>query len=300
MSHVWLITGSSRGIGRQLAEAVLAAGHRLVATARRPEQLADLVAKYGDRARAVALDVTNPAAARAAVEAAVDAFGRLDVVVNNAGYGNLASIEDITDEDFREQIDTNFFGVVNVTRAALPVLRAQRSGHIIQISSIGGRIGSAGLSAYQSAKWAVEGFSEVLFKEVSPLGIKVTIVEPGGVRTDWAGSSMKIVEPSAGYQAAIGPMLEYRRTLVGKETGDPARCAQAILQIAAIEAPPLRLLLGSDAVYLAGLTGAQRAEEDERWKHLSLSTDFPSEAAPQDPEERRKDLERILKTQPSA
>lgn len=300
MSNVWLITGSSRGIGRQLAEAVLAAGHRLVATARRPEQLADLVAKYGDRARAVALDVTNPAAARAAVQAAVDAFGRLDVVVNNAGYGNIASIEDITDEDFREQIDTNFFGVVNVTRAALPVLRAQRSGHIIQISSIGGRIGSAGLSAYQSAKWAVEGFSEVLFKEVSPLGIKVTVVEPGSVRTDWAGSSMKIVEPSAGYQAVLGPLLEYRRTLVGKETGDPARCAQAILQIAAIEAPPLRLLLGSDAVYLAGLAGAERAEEDARWKHLSVSTDFPSEGAPQDSEERRKELGQILKAQPSA
>ena len=162
MSSVWFITGSSRGIGQELAKAVLAAGHRLVATARRPEDLAALVEQYGDRVRAVALDVTDPACARVAVQQAVEAFGRLDVVVNNAGYGNIASIEEGDDADFRAQIETNFYGVVNVTRAALPVLRAQRSGHIIQISSIGGRVGSPGLAAYQSAKWAVEGFSEVL------------------------------------------------------------------------------------------------------------------------------------------
>src|ERR1700682_4314851 len=155
MSKFWLITGSSRGLGRELAKAVLAAGHRLLATARKPEDLHDLVAQYGDRVRGVALDVTNPAAARAAVAAATSAFGRLDVVVNNAGYATVNSIEDMALDDFRAQIETNFFGVVNVTRAALPVLRAQRDGHIIQISSLGGRLGSAGLAAYQSAKWAV-------------------------------------------------------------------------------------------------------------------------------------------------
>ena len=158
MSKVWLITGSSRGLGRELAKAVLAGGDRLVATARAPEDLRDLVSQYGDRVRAVALDVTNPAAAHAAVAAATSAFGRLDVVVNNAGYANINSIEDVADDDFHAQVDTNFFGVVNVTRAALPVLRAQRDGHVIQISSIGGRLGTPGLAAYQSAKFAVEGF----------------------------------------------------------------------------------------------------------------------------------------------
>jgi NAD(P)-dependent dehydrogenase (short-subunit alcohol dehydrogenase family) len=274
MSKVWLITGSSRGLGRSLAEAVLEGGHKLVATARKPEQLADLVQKYGEQVRAVALDVADPAAARNAVQASVAAFGRLDVVVNNAGYGNLASIEDVTDEDFRAQIETNFYGVVNVTKAALPVLREQGGGHIIQISSIGGRSGSPGLSAYQSAKWAVEGFSEVLSKEVTPLGIKVTIVEPGGFRTDWGGSSMTISKWREEYNPALSTLTEWRRNHQGKERGDPAKAAEVILRIAAMEEPPLRLLLGSDAVYLAGLIAAQRATDDEKWKEVSLSTDF--------------------------
>ncbi|MEU4744381.1 SDR family NAD(P)-dependent oxidoreductase, partial [Actinosynnema sp. NPDC023658] len=183
MSKVFLVTGSSRGLGRQIAEKVLAAGHSLVATARRPEQLADLTERYGDRVRAVALDVTDPVAARVAVDAAVTAFGRLDVVVNNAGYANSGSVEDTPADDFRAQVDANLFGVVNVTRAALPVLREQGSGHVIQVSSVGGRATTPGLSAYQAAKFAVGGFSEVLAKEVAPLGVKVTVVEPGGMRT---------------------------------------------------------------------------------------------------------------------
>jgi len=203
MSKVFLVTGSSRGLGRSIAEAVLEAGHQLVATARTPGQLDDLVGKYGDQVRAVALDVTDPVAAEAAVQVAVQAFGRLDVVVNNAGYANLASVEDITAEDFRRQIDTNLFGVVNVTKAALPVLREQGSGHFIQVSSVGGRIGAVGLSAYQSAKWAVGGFSTVLALEVAPLGVKVTVLEPGGMRTDWAGSSMDIPPVSAPYQQTL-------------------------------------------------------------------------------------------------
>jgi NAD(P)-dependent dehydrogenase (short-subunit alcohol dehydrogenase family) len=278
MSKVWLITGSSRGIGRSLAQAVLAAGHKLVATARKPEQLADLVQKYGERVRAVALDVADAAAARSAIQEAISAFGRLDVVVNNAGYGNLASVEDVTDEDFRAQIDTNFFGVVNVTKAALPIMREQGSGHIIQISSIGGRAGSPGLSAYQSAKWAVEGFSEVLSKEVAPLGIKVTIVEPGGFRTDWGGSSMTVSKWRAEYDQTLGLLTEWRRKHQGKERGDPAKAAQVILQVATMQEPPLRLLLGSDAVYLAGLVATQRATGDEQWKELSLSTDYEGSA----------------------
>jgi len=269
---VWLITGSSRGLGNALAKAVLAAGHRVVATARRPGDLAALVAQYGaDRVRAVALDVTDPASARAAVQQGVDAFGRLDVVVNNAGYGNVGAIEDVSDDDFRAQIETNFFGVANVTRAALPVLRTQRSGHFIQIASIGGRTASPGLAAYQSAKWAVEGFSEVLAKEVAPLGIKVTIVEPGGFRTDWAGSSMTVQPPRDEYRAVLAPFIGYRDG-GQKALGDPAKAAQAILQIAGIDAPPLHLLLGSDAVLMAQHTLAARGAEDAQWRALSEST----------------------------
>src|SRR5258707_2889827 len=248
MSKVWFITGSSRGLGRPLAEAVLAAGDRLVATARRPEQLAELKAKYGEQMLALALDVTDPAAARSAVKKTIETFGRLDVLVNNAGYGNLAPIEDVADEDFRAQIETNFYGVVNVTRAALPWLRKQASGHIIQISSIGGRIGTPGLSAYQSAKWAVDGFSEVLSREVGPLGIKTTIVEPGGFRTDWAGSARTIADLREEYKSTVGANAEYVHARKGKENGDPAKAAQVILQIAGLSEPPLRLLLGSDAV----------------------------------------------------
>jgi NAD(P)-dependent dehydrogenase (short-subunit alcohol dehydrogenase family) len=274
MSKVWLITGSSRGLGRDLAKAVLAAGHHLVATAREPEDLHELVAQYGERVRAVALDVTDPAAARAAVAVATSAFGRLDVVVNNAGYANVNSIEDVAEDDFRAQIETNFFGVVNVTRAALPVLRAQRDGHVIQISSIGGRGASPGLSAYQSAKWAVGGFSEVLAKEVGPLGIRVTIVEPGGMRTDWAGSSMRTDAIQSDYQATIGAFAQRVRGSADVMRGDPAKVAQAILRVTSEKEPPLRLLLGSDAVFIAGLVAAARVEEDAKWKALSVSTDF--------------------------
>ena len=272
MSKVWLITGSSRGLGRELAKAVLAAGDRLVATARKAQDLRDLVSQYGDRVRAVPLDVTDPAAARAAVAAATSAFGRLDVVVNNAGYANVNSIEDVAEDDFRAQIETNFFGVVNVTRAALPVLRAQRDGHFIQISSIGGRLGSAGLAAYQSAKWAVEGFSEVLLKEVGPLGLRVTIVEPGGMRTDWAGSSMRIDEIQPDYQATVGGIAQLRNHATAR--GDPAKAARAILRIASEKQPPLRLLLGSDAVFLAEALAAARAAEDANWRPLGASIDF--------------------------
>jgi NAD(P)-dependent dehydrogenase (short-subunit alcohol dehydrogenase family) len=274
MSKVWLITGSSRGLGLALAKAVLARGHRLVATARRQEDLGELVGQYGDQVRAVALDVTDATAARASIATATSAFGRLDVVVNNAGYANVSSIEHMADADLREQIETNFFGVVNLTRAALPVLRAQRDGHVIQISSIGGRRGSPGLGAYQSAKWAVEGFSEVLAREVAPLGIRVTIVEPGGIRTDWAGSSMRVDDVQGDYQTTVGAFMEGIRKNHDAARGDPAKMAEVILQVASLPAPPLRILLGADAVYLAELVAKQRIDEDARWRSLSVTTDF--------------------------
>ena len=274
MSKVWFITGSSRGLGLALAQAVLAKGHRLVATARNPEHLADLASTYGDHVRVVALDVTDATAARASVATAVSAFGRIDVVVNNAGYANVGSIEHMTDADFRAQIETNFFGVVNVTRAALPVLRAQQGGHFIQISSIGGRRGSPGLSAYQSAKWALEGFSEVLAREVGPLGVRVTIAEPGGIRTDWAGSSMHVDEVRDDYKATVGAFMDGVRKSHDGARGDPAKMAQVILQVADLPEPPLRILLGGDAVYLAELVARQRAAEDSKWRSLSVTTDF--------------------------
>lgn len=274
MSKVFLVTGSSRGLGRQIAEKVLAAGHSLVATARKAEQLADLVDKYGDRVRAVALDVTDEAAAVAAVRVAIEAFGRLDVVVNNAGYANTASVEDMTGADFREQVDANLFGVVNVTKAALPVMREQGSGHVIQVSSVGGRVTTPGLSAYQAAKFAVGGFSEVLAQEVAPLGIKVTVLEPGGMRTDWAGSSMTVHPVSAPYEPTVGYINSMRETLMGKAAGDIAKVADVVLTIVELDEPPLRLLLGSDAVAFAGSVEAARAESDAKWRELSVSTDY--------------------------
>lgn len=278
MSQVWLITGSSRGLGRALAEAVLGAGHQLVATARDPKQLADLVERYGDRVRAVPLDVTDEHAATMAVQLAVDAFGRLDVLVNNAGYGNLASIEDTTSRDFRAQIETNLFGVVNMSKAAIPVMRQQGSGRMLQFSSIGGRIGPIGRGAYAAAKWGVEGFSEVLAKEVGPLGIKVTIVEPGGFRTDFAGSSQNIYPDNPVYASTVGTVARFQREYNGAQPGDPTRAAAALLKLAGLDEPPMRLLLGSDAVRAAEEADRARVEADKKWRQLSESTDFVAQA----------------------
>jgi len=281
-SKVWFITGSSRGLGRALAEAVLAAGHKLVATARNPAQLADLVERYGDQVRAVALDVTDAQAAANAIKIAVDAFGRLDVLVNNAGYGNIGSIEDTSFEEIRAQIETNLFGVINVTKVAIPLMREQRSGHIIQFSSIGGRVGAIGRAPYSTAKWGVEGFSEVLAKEVGPLGIKVTIIEPGGFRTDFAGSSTTIREGRPEYDSTVGAAARFQREYNGAQPGDPVRAAAAVIYVASLNEPPLRLLLGSDAVKSVEQADLARIEADRKWRDLSVSTDFVPEASGKD------------------
>ncbi|MET8348561.1 MULTISPECIES: oxidoreductase [unclassified Micromonospora] len=274
MPRVWLITGSSRGLGRSLAEAVLADGDRLVATARDPAQLGDLADRHGDQIRTVALDVTDPAAARTAVHSAVDAFGSLDILVNNAGYADVAAIEDMPEDDFRAQIEANFYGVVNLTRAALPVMREQGRGHIVQVSSVGGRVGGPGLGAYQPAKWAVGGFSEVLAKEVAPFGIRVTTVEPGGLRTEWAGSSMRTLPISEPYRPVIEPVVERLRQASGSQPGDPVRAAQAIIRITRVDDPPARLLLGADAVAVASAAAESLAASDARWRELSESIVF--------------------------
>jgi NAD(P)-dependent dehydrogenase (short-subunit alcohol dehydrogenase family) len=285
MPKVFFLTGASRGLGRQIAEASLAAGHQLVATARNPESLKDLSERYRRQVLPVALDVSDATAAAAAVAAGIDAFGRLDVVVNNAGYANLASVEDITPEDFRAQVDTNLFGVVNVTKAALPVLREQGGGHVIQVSSIGGRLATAGLSAYQSAKWAVGGFSEVLAREVGPLGIKVTVLEPGGMQTDWAGSSMQVPPISEPYQPTVGMIARVQHDQgSGGALGDPAKVARVVLEVADMDHPPLRLILGSEAYAYATAAARARAESDAAWHRLTISTDRDdATAAERDP-----------------
>jgi NAD(P)-dependent dehydrogenase (short-subunit alcohol dehydrogenase family) len=275
-SKVWFITGSSRGFGAELVRAVLAHGDRVVATARRPEPLRALVEGHEDRARVFGLDVTDADAATAAIEFAVAEFGRVDVVVNNAGYANSAPIEETDPADFRAQIEANLFGVVNVTRAALPVLRAQRSGVFVQFSSIGGRVGGTpGLGAYQTAKFGVEGFSEVLANEVKAFGVKVIIVEPGAFRTDWMGSSMTMHEPGPDYRETLGFIHQLRQTANGKQAGDPARAARIIIDVVESPEPPRRLLLGSDAVELALADGAVRDEEARAWETVSRSADFP-------------------------
>ncbi|KAF0959401.1 oxidoreductase [Rhodococcus sp. T7] len=277
MAKTWLITGSSRGFGRELTTAVLRGGDNVVATARKPEQLTDLIDAFGHRVRTVALDVTDAAAARTAVATAVAEFGGLDVVVNNAGYANSVPIEEMTDDDFRQQVDANFFGVVNVTRAALPILREQRSGCFVQFSSVGGRVGGTpGLSAYQAAKFAVEGFSEVLAAEVRPFGVKVLIVEPGAFRTDWQGSSMQRSSVGPDYEATVGAMNRYREDSDGTQPGDPARAARIIMDVVAAEDAPLRLLLGAGAVEMAEKSSRERAAEALAWADVSRSADFPA------------------------
>ncbi len=275
MSSRWFITGSSRGLGRALAEAVLQAGHSLVATARDPAQLADLAERYGDAVRTVPLDVTDEAAAQRAVQSAAEAFGGIDVLVNNAGYGNVDSVEDTPLADFRRQIETNLFGTIIMTKAVIPLMRAQRSGHLVQLSSVGGRIGAPGRAPYSAAKWGVEGFSESLALEMALIGVHVTIVEPGGFRTDFAGASTELREGRAEYDAVVGATARRQRVYDGRQPGDPARAAQAILSLAALPQPPLRIALGSDAADAIEAADTRRLEELRRWRALSVSTDFP-------------------------
>jgi NAD(P)-dependent dehydrogenase (short-subunit alcohol dehydrogenase family) len=276
MSKVWLITGASRGLGRSLTQEALKAGHRVVATARNAERLAEVASKFGESVRTVPLDVTNEAQAKNAVEAAIETFGCVDVLVNNAGYGNVYPVEDTSLADFRAQIETNLFGVIIMTKALLPHFRERASGRIIQISSIGGRVGPVGRAAYAAAKFGVEGFSESLSKEVGPLGIKVTIVEPGGFRTDFAGSSTELREGRKEYDGTVGAAVRFQRNYDGKQPGDPVKAAAALIHIAALADPPLRLLLGSDAYDAAEKHTLQILASDRQWKYLSVSTDYSS------------------------
>jgi NAD(P)-dependent dehydrogenase (short-subunit alcohol dehydrogenase family) len=274
MSKVWLVTGSASGLGRNIAEAVLASGDRLVATARDPRRLDDLVEKYGDQVRTAPLDVADEDAAKAAVHAAVAAFGRLDVVVNNAGYGDIAPFEQLSSERFKAVIDTNFYGVVNVTRAAIPIMRKQKSGYIFQISSVGGRLARPGSTPYHAAKWAVGGFTESLAQEVAPFGVKVCALEPGGMRTNWGVRANKDTpDLLPDYEPSVGAVVKALRSYWGHGTSDPVKVAQVILRLVQSDKLPAHLLLGSDAVQFAGQAAATRAAEAERWREVSVSTD---------------------------
>jgi NAD(P)-dependent dehydrogenase (short-subunit alcohol dehydrogenase family) len=274
MAQVWFVTGSSRGLGRAIVEAGLSAGNKVLATARDIASLSDLSERHGDKVKLFALDVTDESAAGGAVKAAIDTFGSLDVVINNAGYGNLSSVEDTSMSDFRAQIETNLFGTIIVTKATLPYFRNRKAGHFIQFSSVGGRIGPPGRGPYSAAKWGVEGFSEVLSREVAPLGIKVTIVEPGGFRTDFAGSSTTLSEGHPEYDSTVGATARFQRNYDGKQPGNPKKAAQAIVQLTQAQKPPLRLLLGSDAYNGVEKNDLARLEEAKLWRELSVSTDF--------------------------
>jgi NAD(P)-dependent dehydrogenase (short-subunit alcohol dehydrogenase family) len=275
MQQTWFITGSSRGFGRSLVRAALAAGDRVAATARRPEQLDDLVAEYGDRVLPLRLDVTDQAAARAALADAAARFGRLDVIVNNAGYANVSPIETTDDADFRTQFETNFWGVYNVSKAAIPLLREQNGGLVVQFSSVGGRVGgSPGIASYQAAKFAIDGFSRVLRTETAPFGVKVLVVEPSGFATDWAGTSMTVRDVPAEYESTVGAMNARMRQTGDGPAGDPDRAAQILVALAKRDDLPANLPLGVNATEMSVAQDRRLLESDLRWAAVSRSADF--------------------------
>jgi NAD(P)-dependent dehydrogenase (short-subunit alcohol dehydrogenase family) len=268
----WFVTGASRGLGRQVVIAALKAGETVYATARNASQLDDLVKQY-PRLRTGSLDVCDASAASKAIADANERMGGLDVVVNNAGYANVASVEDVDLDDFKTQVETNFFGTLYVTKAAIPILR-KRGGHIMQIASIGARVGSPGLAAYQSAKWAVTGFTTVLSSELKPLGIHCTILQPGGMRTDWSGSSMTCAPVSAPYEATVGNKVKMLGEYNGNEPTDPVKVGEVCVRLSRHPDPPLELLIGSDAVHFALLAGQKRQNTDELWRQVSESVGY--------------------------
>ncbi|MFJ4466508.1 oxidoreductase [Streptomyces sp. NPDC089424] len=272
---VWFITGASRGFGLELARQALERGDRVVATARRPEGLEQALPGHGGRLLALPLDVTDEAQAASAVRAATEAFGGIDVLVNNAGRGVLGAVEETSDAAARGVFDTNVFGLLNVTRAVLPVMRRQGRGHVINLSSIGGFNGVAGFGVYCSTKFAVEGLSEALHQEVSPLGLKVTVVEPGYFRTDFLdGTSLHVEEQVIGdYAATAGAVRGAVPGLNHAQPGDPVKGATAILALVDAEEPPLRAQLGSDCAGAMEQKIAQLDREARAWRHLALSTD---------------------------
>ncbi|HEU5425320.1 MAG TPA: SDR family oxidoreductase [Actinocrinis sp.] len=267
MSKVWFITGSSRGFGRQFVQAALGRGDRVAATARSTDSLADLAGAHGDAILALPLDVTDKAAVDQAVKRAHEHFGRLDVVVNNAGYGMFGTVEETTEQQVRDQMETNFFGALWVTQAALPLLRAQGGGHIVQISSVGGVTAFPNLGVYNASKWALEALSEALAQEVAAFGIKVTLVEPGGFATDWGGSSAVFAEPLPAYHGLREALAAYWRDV---KPGDPAATGAALLKIVDADNPPLRVFFGTAPLPMVQQAYAERLKIWEEWSEVSV------------------------------
>jgi NAD(P)-dependent dehydrogenase (short-subunit alcohol dehydrogenase family) len=270
----WFITGTSSGFGRAFAEHAIARGHNVVATARRVDALADLVAQAPDRVLALELDVVAPGAAERAIGAAVARFGRLDVVINNAGYGVVGALEETPDAELRALMDTNFFGAMAVMRAALPVLREQRAGAIVNMSSLGGQLSFAGFSAYSASKFALEGASEALAQEVAPFGVKVLVVEPGQFRTQLAGAGMRHMPVIEAYTPVVGPTREFAHTMHATQAGDPRKAAAAIERALAADRTPLRLQLGGDSVDAVRGHAQAVLADMAAWEAVSRATDF--------------------------
>lgn len=274
-SRVWLITGSSSGFGRSLTEEVLKRGGSVVATARNPEKLEDLVQAYPNTAKAVSLDVTDSKNIHNAVNTAIDVFGRIDVLVNNAGYGLIGALEEVSDEQIQQNFETNLFGVIRMMRAVLPLMRQQSSGHIINMSAIAGFSNELGFSIYGGAKFAVEGVSEAVQGEVADFGIKVTIVEPGPFRTDFIGRSLdRASHQMEEYQPTVGKFLKFLNTIEGKQPGDPIKAANVIIQVVESENPPLRLVLGHYAYSKFRQKIESLNQELNDWETIAINTDF--------------------------
>jgi NAD(P)-dependent dehydrogenase (short-subunit alcohol dehydrogenase family) len=273
--RVWFITGASRGIGALIAEAALADGNAVVAAGRNAAAIAERLGE-SPALLPVALDVTSEAQAKAAVQAAIEKFGRVDVLVNNAGFGLLGAVEESADKDVRRMYDTNVFGLLNVTRAALPTMRANRSGHVINISSVGGYRAAAGFGVYSSTKFAVEGITEALHAELKPLGIHATVVEPGYFRTDFLDASSLVVAPDVigDYEETSGAVRRRAEQMNHNQPGDPTKLAAAMITLVDAPNPPLRLPLGTDTLAAIATKNAYVAQEMEAWKALSASTDF--------------------------
>lgn len=269
MSKTWFITGTSRGFGREWTLAALERGDRVVATARDAASLKDLVEQYPDTALALALDVTDRDAAFAAVRQGHEHFGRLDVVVNNAGYGQFGMIEELSEAELRDQLETNVFGAFWVTQAALPFLRAQGSGHLLQVSSIGGISAFPNVGAYHASKWALEGFSQALAAEVADFGIAVTIIEPGGFSTDWGGASARHAQTLPAYDGMREKAAAFRATRTQKQ-GDPTASARAVLKVVDAERPPLRVFLGEAPLAIATADYEQRLATWREWQDVAV------------------------------
>lgn len=273
MTKVWFITGSSRGLGRSLTAAVLAKGDRVAATARRPEQLQEFKERYEDQVLTLELDVTDKDQIARAVEATIAYFGRIDVLVNNAGFGISGAAEAFSEEQVRSQLETNLYAPIALTRAVLPYMRRQRSGRILQISSVGGRTGNPGMTMYQAAKFGLGGFTEALAKEVAPLGIQVTAIEPGGFRTDWGGASMTFAPDVEGYEGTVGFIRMFLSSGEYVPMGDPDKAARVMVDLVDHPNPPVHLLLGSEAVVMARKADTDKLADLERWEAVSRSTD---------------------------